>query len=160
MNPYQQPLRQEQQPQLRQEPVQNQRQQEKEKLIVSSFSSRQDFIKLLEKNPGLVILKLGATWCGPCKRIKPVVDAFYASSPDNVICCDVDVDESFDLYAYLKSKKMVNGVPVIMCYKRGNTSFIPDDSITGADPVELDKFFKRCGLHLLSVLPLNLPLKR
>jgi len=155
MNPYQQPLRQEQQPQLRQEPVQNQRQQEKEKLIVSSFSSRQDFIKLLEKNPGLVILKLGATWCGPCKRIKPVVDAFYASSPDNVICCDVDVDESFDLYAYLKSKKMVNGVPVIMCYKRGNTSFIPDDSITGADPVELDKFFKRCGLHLQSVAHLK-----
>ena len=155
MNPYQQPLRQEQQPQLRQEPVQNQRQQEKEKLIVSSFSSRQDFIKLLEKNPGLVILKLGATWCGPCKRIKPVVDAFYASSPDNVICCDVDVDESFDLYAYLKSKKMVNGVPVIMCYKRGNTSFIPDDSITGADPVELDKFFMRCGLHLQSVAHLK-----
>ena len=129
--------------------------QQKEKLIVAYFSSRQDFIKLLEKNPGLVILKLGATWCGPCKKIKPVVDAFYASSPDNVICCDVDVDESFDLYAYLKSKKMVNGVPVMMCYKKGNTSFIPDDSITGADPVELDKFFKRCNLHLMSVLPLK-----
>ena len=80
--------------------------QKQEKLIVSSFSSRQDFISLLEKNPGLVILKLGDTWCGPCKKIKPVVDAFYASSPDSVICCDVDVDESFDLYAYLKSKKM------------------------------------------------------
>jgi thiol-disulfide isomerase/thioredoxin len=104
-------------------------------------------------------LKLGATWCGPCKKIKPVVDAFYASSPDNVICCDVDVDESFDLYAYLKSKKMVNGVPVMMCYKKGNTSFIPDDSITGADPVELDKFFKRCNLHLMSILH-SLPLKR
>ena len=129
--------------------------QEKEKLIVSSFSTRQDFLNLLSKNPGLVILKLGATWCGPCKRIKPVVDAFFASSPDSVVCCDVDVDESFDLYAYLKSKKMVNGVPVIMCYKKGNTSFIPDDSITGADPAELDKFFKRCGLHLLSVVPLS-----
>jgi thiol-disulfide isomerase/thioredoxin len=154
MNPYQQHL----QPQQRQQqPLQPQRQepqpqqQQREKLIVSSFSSRQDFISLLEKSPGLVILKLGATWCGPCKKIKPVVDAFYASSPDNVICCDVDVDESFDLYAYLKSKKMVNGVPVMMCYKKGNTSFIPDDSITGADPVELDKFFKRCNLHLMSL---------
>ena len=91
--------------------------------------------------------------CGPCKKIKPVVDAFYASSPDTVVCCDVDVDESFDLYAFLKNKKMVNGVPVLMCYKKGNSCFIPDDSITGADPVELDKFFKRCGLHLMSVLP-------
>jgi len=121
------------------------------KTIISYFQSREHFIHLLEKNPGLVILKLGASWCGPCKRIKPVVDAFFASSPDNVICCEIDVDESIDLYTYLKSKKMVNGVPVLLCYKKGNTSFIPDDSITGADPNQLDAFFKRCALHLLSV---------
>jgi thioredoxin 1 len=105
----------------------------------------------LEKNPGLVIIKMGATWCGPCKKIKPVVDAFFASSPDNVICCEIDVDESMDLYSYFKSKRMVNGIPVIMCFKKGNTSYIPDDSITGSDPGDLDAFFKRCGLHLLSI---------
>jgi hypothetical protein len=42
-----------------------------------------------------------------------------------------------------------------MCYKKGNTSFIPDDSVTGADPAQLDGFFKRCGLHLLSVSTLK-----
>ena len=121
------------------------------KTIISYFQSRDHFIRLLEKNPGLVIIKMGASWCGPCKRIKPVVDAFFASSPDNVICCEIDVDESFDLYSYFKSKKMVNGVPVILCYKKGNTSYIPDDSVTGADAIQLDAFFKRCGLHLLSI---------
>jgi hypothetical protein len=55
------------------------------------------------------------------------------------------------LYAYYKGKKMVNGIPVILCYKRGNTSYIPDDSVTGSDPTQLDLFFKRCGLHLLSL---------
>ena len=122
-----------------------------QKTIITYFETRDHFLRLLEKNPGLVIIKLGATWCGPCKTIKPVVDAFFASSPENVICCEVDVDESFDLYAYFKSKKMVNGIPVILCYKAGNTSFIPDDSITGSDPAALDKFFRRCGLHLYSL---------
>jgi thioredoxin 1 len=123
------------------------------KVIISKFESRQDFFNLLTNNPGLVILKLGAEWCGPCKKIAPILEAFFLTSPDNVVCADIDVDESFDLYAYLKNKKMVNGIPVIMCYKKGNTSFIPDDSVTGADPVQLDAFFRRCGLHLKSIMP-------
>ena len=122
------------------------------KIVISHFNSRNEFLRLLQNNPGLVILKLGATWCGPCKRIKPVLDGFFASSPDNVICCDIDVDECSDLYTYFKSKKMVNGIPVILLYKKGNTSYIPDDSITGADAAELDKFFRRCSLHLRAVI--------
>ena len=75
------------------------------KEIISSFEHRNDFIKLLEVNPGLVVVKLGATWCGPCKKIAPIVEAFFASSPKNVVCADIDVDESVDLYAFLKAKK-------------------------------------------------------
>ena len=116
--------------------------------IISKFDSRNDFFKLLSNNPGLVIVKLGAEWCGPCKRIAPVLEGFFASSPDTVVCCDIDVDESFDFYAFLKNKKMVNGIPVILCYKKGNQTFIPDDTITGADPGQLDAFFRRCGNHL------------
>lgn len=129
----------------------SQSQENAKKTIITYFQSRDHFTRLLENNPGLVIIKMGATWCGPCKKIKPVVDAFFASSPENVVCCEIDVDESFDLYSYFKSKRMVNGVPVLMCYKKGNTTYIPDDSVTGADPNALDAFFKRCGLHLFSV---------
>ena len=117
------------------------------KQIIASFQNRQEFMNLLQVNPGLIILKMGAEWCGPCKKIRPVLEGFFATSPPEVICADIDVDESFDLYAYFKSKKMVNGIPVIFCYKKGNITFAPDDSVTGADPVELDKFFKRCALH-------------
>ena len=93
--------------------------------------------------------------CAALPNFFNVVDAFFASSPENVICCEIDVDESFDLYSYFKSKKMVNGIPVILCYKKGNLSYIPDDSITGSDPAGLDAFFKRCGLHLLSLKKMN-----
>ena len=121
------------------------------KEIISSFEHRNDFIKLLDVNPGLVVVKLGATWCGPCKKIAPIVEAFFASSPKNVVCADIDVDESVDLYAFLKAKKMVNGIPVMLCYKKGNVSFAPDDAVTGAEPSALDAFFKRCGRHLVAV---------
>lgn len=121
------------------------------KQIIASFESRNEFLKLLQVNPGLVIVKLGATWCGPCKTIAPIVHAFFASSPANVVCADIDVDESFDLYAVLKQKKMVNGIPVILLYKKGNVSYIPDDSVTGSGALELDAFFKRCSIHLKSV---------
>lgn len=125
------------------------------KKVISVFESRQDFLNLLKVNPGIIIIKLGATWCGPCQKIKHVVEAFFASSPPEVVCADIDVDESFDLYAYFKSKKMVNGIPVMLCYKKGNLSYAPDDSVTGIIPNDLDAFFKRCGNHLINSKKMN-----
>jgi thioredoxin 1 len=125
------------------------------KVVVSEIPNREAFINLLKNNTGLIVIKLGAEWCGPCKQIKNAVHGFFASSPDEVICADIDVDKSFDFYSFLKSKKMVNGIPVLLCYKKGNLTFIPDDQITGSDPNELHNFFIRCGKHLVSVLHTN-----
>ena len=117
----------------------------KEKQIITEIANRNTFIHLLENNPGLIILKLGATWCGPCHRIKDVVHAFFLASPEEVVCGDIDVDVSFDFYSFLKSKKMVNGIPVLLCYKKGNKTYIQDASVTGTDAAGSDAFFKRCG---------------
>ena len=123
------------------------------KIIIAKFENRLEFINLLKVNPGLVIIKFGASWCKPCHQIRPVVEAFFASSPPNVVCCDIDVDESFDLYAYFKSKKMVNGIPAIFCFKQGNLSFAPDDSVVGSSPADLASFFRRCGEHCRTLMP-------
>lgn len=119
-----------------------------QKQIISIIDSREKFFDLLKINPGLIIIKLGATWCGPCKKIEHVVHAFFARSPPNVLCADLDVDENSDLYVFLKQRKMVNGIPVMLLYKKGNHSYAPDDSITGIDPNALNAFFKRAGHHL------------
>jgi hypothetical protein len=118
------------------------------KQIVTEIRDRQTFFSMLNNNPGIIILKLGAKWCGPCKRIEKDVHDFFAKSPPEVICCDIDVDECFDLYSLLKSKRMVNGIPVLMCYKQGNTTVAPDDSVTGSDKQALHAFFARCSRQL------------
>ena len=51
-----------------------------QKKVVSEIANRETFIHLLEHNPGLIVIKLGAEWCGPCHQIKDVVHAFFAWS--------------------------------------------------------------------------------
>jgi thioredoxin-like negative regulator of GroEL len=112
-----------------------------------SIESRTAFTNLLSRNPGMIILKFGADWCGPCKRIESKVNHFFNCLPQDgsVIYGEVDIDQSLDVYAFLKSNKRVNGIPVILCYVKGQCSgIIPTFSITGADHAELDRFFSRC----------------
>jgi thioredoxin-like negative regulator of GroEL len=127
------------------------------KQVISEIADRNAFMTLLQHNPGVIVLKLGAEWCGPCKTIKSAVHGFFASSPPEVVCGDIDVDQSFDFYSFLKSKKMVNGIPALLCYKKGNGTYIPDDIITGSDPQQLHQFFMRCGKHLMDALAKHPP---
>ena len=128
-----------------QQPEQQYQQHSLQKEVITQFNDRNEFFDLLKVNQGIIVVDLNATWCGPCKKIQPLVDAFFASSPENVICCSLDVDENFDLYAFLKSKRMVNGIPALLCYIKGNVSYVPNLSHTGTDPAELDEFFRKCG---------------
>ena len=114
------------------------------KTIITKIENRTVFLNLLKDNPGIIILKFGASWCKPCKLIETPVYNFFGSSPDNVICGDIDVDDSFDVFSYLKTKKMVSGVPTLLCYKKGNITYIPDDSVSGSDLNNLNAFFIRC----------------
>jgi len=111
--------------------------------IITEIKDTQQFALLLAQNPGLIILKFVAEWCNPCKAIKGVVDAWYERMPDTVQCCIIDIDDNFELYAFLNKKKMVNGVPAILCYQAGNLNYIPDESVVGADVNQVNAFFSR-----------------
>jgi thiol-disulfide isomerase/thioredoxin len=106
-------------------------------------TDRVAFLKNLAETPNHTVLKLTATWCGPCKQIAEYTRAASLRLPANVDLIECDVDESFDLYASLKQKKMVNGIPVFLFYKNGNATLISDLSVTGADIKSLDAFFFR-----------------
>ena len=96
----------------------------------------------------VLLVKFGATWCGPCKKIKPQCEEWLSTCPPNIIYADIDIDESFELYAFLKSKKMVNGIPAILCWDAGNITFIPNDCALGSNVNEINLLFDRCANKL------------
>jgi thioredoxin 1 len=99
---------------------------------------------LILNNPGVIILKFGATWCGPCKRIEAqVVDAF-SKMPPNVKCFMIDIDESSEIHSFFKKKRIINGVPAILAYFKENKHYIPDEFVSGANPPEINLLFQRC----------------
>lgn len=116
--------------------------------IITEIETLQDFSKVLNENPGLVIIKLGATWCGPCKRIEQQVHHFMDNLPPCMQGVILDVDENFELYAFFQKKKITKGIPAILCYEKGQEGYIPIDSVLGSDTTEINLFFERCYKHM------------
>ena len=112
--------------------------------IVTDIKNAQALRDFLKVNPGLIIIKLGAEWCAPCKRVEPLINKWYSKMPNNVYCSLVDVDTCFELYGFLKTKRVVRGVPTLLCYYKGNENYIPDDVTVGSDEKETNAFFERC----------------
>ena len=94
-------------------------------------------------NPGAFVVKFGAEWCGPCKKIEGLVNGCMEQMPASVQCAILDVDEMFEVYAFFKNKRVINGIPAILVYYRGNTGFVPDDIVVGSDQNQVMQLFGR-----------------
>ena len=114
------------------------------------LETREDLTFFLKNTPyEFVILKFHADWCKPCKKITPFVEQsinektkhFESHGVKNkFIFVSVDVDECFDLYAFMKKQKMINGIPAIFLYSKKIYQkndevqiYIPQASISGTD---------------------------
>ena len=125
-----------------------------EKTIYTELSP--DNLKELQKTlleNQVIIIKFGATWCGPCKKIKDLCNLCFSKMPDQVICLDLDVDDNFELYGQLKVKKMITGIPKIMAFYGSNKArdnwYIPDDSVSGTNIKEINLFFDKVYRYVM-----------
>lgn len=121
------------------------------KLLIPSF----DYLlnNYLKKNNGIIIIKFSAEWCNPCKKIenlfKILNEELLNYDKQNLTqTLIIDVDDNFELYGYFKSKKMINGIPVILCFYKNNISYVPDDVVIGIDKKQITLFFERCKNYL------------
>ena len=98
----------------------------------------------LKRNQSLII-QFTATWCKPCKKLKPLCDNYYKSCSDNVIIAVLDVDNNLDIYSYYKRKRLVSGLPSFLVFL-GSTQdriswYAPDLNITGPNNTNLIQIF-------------------
>lgn len=70
------------------------------------------------------IIDFWATWCGPCKKMKPILEE--VESEFNIVIGRIDADESADI----ASKYNVSSIPTIVVLEDG----VPVKTIIGAMP--------------------------
>ena len=115
---------------------------------INTDLNRLNFLKFLDHNPGLVIVKFGAEWCKPCQRSTLCIEDNFDKLPENVSTVNIDIDNNIDLYVYMKHIKMVQSIPSLLCYVQGNYTFYPDESVSSSNHGDINQFFDRCLLKL------------
>lgn len=81
-----------------------------------------------EIKEGKVLVDFNATWCGPCRMLKPILDEFSEST--NVKVCSVDVDQNENL----AREYNIYSIPCLILFENGvetkrNVGFISLDEI-------------------------------
>ncbi len=73
-----------------------------------------DFEEVVLKSDKPVLVDFNATWCGPCRMLKPTLDQIAAERPD-VAVLGVDIDENMDL----AEEYGVFSIPCLVLFKDG-----------------------------------------
>lgn len=62
-----------------------------------------------------VLVDFSATWCGPCRRMEPIVEKIAEEYAGKVKVCTADVDKCTDI----AKKYGIMSVPTFMMFKNG-----------------------------------------
>jgi len=108
---------------------------------IVTLTTRDELIEYLKKH-SIVIVKFTATWCGPCKRIHPLVTKLFNNMPNNVTMVVVDIDKGRDISSAMKIKS----VPTMHNFING----APMDSVIGSNSENITSFFKKTSARASS----------
>ncbi len=76
--------------------------------------TEQNFDEVLQNN-AVVMVDFGATWCGPCKALAPVVEEIANEYEGRAAVCKADVEECSSIAARFR----IRNVPTVLFFKNG-----------------------------------------
>ncbi len=90
--------------------------------------SDQNFEAEVLQAPGVVLVDFAASWCGPCKRLAPVIEELAGDLAGKAKVCHLDVDAAPET----ASRFGIMSVPTVMLFKAGQPAgqslgFMPKD---------------------------------
>ena len=72
-----------------------------------------EFDKVVLKNKEKVLVDFYATWCGPCRMLRPILDEIAKDETKNIVSIDVDDAES------LAREYGVMSIPCLIVFQDG-----------------------------------------
>ena len=114
------------------------------------------------KNNNVVVVKLGATWCGPCKAIKPEFDSLAKRTVENlkqlgenrpsIVFLSIDIDD-ICLDNGMKWGDYLNcsGVPMFLIFSHGKTK----NTFMGGDMNPIMDCIDECLHQFLNTTPIG-----
>ena len=101
-----------------------------EKKQVQDVEGKKAFQKVLKDNK-LVLVDFHATWCPPCRKLKPTIQSLAKKYEDKVIVIAVDTDKN----AEVAKEHGVRGIPDVRLFKDGKqveqwVGWRPEDQYT------------------------------
>lgn len=76
--------------------------------------TKSEFNDILSSN-SVVVAKLGAEWCSPCKAMEPIIDHVSKEMQGKATVMEIDVEESPDI----STEYRVRNIPTILYFKDG-----------------------------------------
>lgn len=80
-----------------------------------AFTFTDENVKEIINSGKPVVIDFWATWCGPCKRMSPVVDELAEQYDGRVVIGKYNIEEENDLSA----ENRIMSIPTILFFKNG-----------------------------------------